>query len=417
MTRLSLELVYICVSLCAVFIILNLMNFQGPDTQKWNKPKSAWIVCVLLAFLFMLTGSNFAPVPKTVEQREVESHFMLNSSQCNGVREKRVAIIQAGLLSTWIWESTIENVVKPNPKVHFDFYIALQERPTASRFRPNDTTYWEKTADEPRVFQEAISVLPNARISYLKVFDGVNQNVALAEHVFYSVRSRYRSENTFLKASELILLKEATMQVDMRVDYVYAIKLREDAAWYKNLKVEGYFRHNAIYFLHCDHGWGGVSNKAWMGKMETIFKYNLEMFAGMFQLEEPVKNMETLCAMVLKKMNFNYVFNSRTIYLSDGRRRLDGKMCFQKFYHCFKRSKKYPVCSNLIRSSRVAATGSSRGRATRHAAEQAARDRGWSVSDRGRLAREAARGGLAHLRARWLGPRARQDSGRIKRAR
>mmetsp|Transcript_15465 Transcript_15465/g.37987 ORF Transcript_15465/g.37987 Transcript_15465/m.37987 type:complete len:279 (-) Transcript_15465:680-1516(-) len=256
---------------------------------------------------------------------------------------RRVAVIQAGLLSTWLWESTIENLIKPNPFIQFDYYIVLQNNQTISRWSVDDEKHLETLEVEVKRFESAVGALGNAHIKYMSLVSNVSQNSRLADNMFYSVMGKYKCE-TFCKSSEIILLKEATKQVDLDVNYSLVIKLREDSAWYRNIVLDEYhFNDSSIHFLHCDLGWGGVSNKAWMGKMSTVIKFNYEIFAGMFQFTEPVHNMETYCAMILKHLGLTMTYNADTVYVSDARRRLDGTICFSSHYHCYDKAH-HSVC-------------------------------------------------------------------------
>jgi hypothetical protein len=85
----------------------------------------------------------------------------------------RVAIIQSGLFNAFIWESTMDMVVKKNPDVQFDWYVELQHRADwaddAKRWGGNQgNTVHTSEADVQR-FRDACAALVICHVAHYHV--------------------------------------------------------------------------------------------------------------------------------------------------------------------------------------------------------------------------------------------------------
>jgi len=242
------------------------------------------------------------------------------------------SIVQSGLFSTWLLDSTLQNVVEANPTQQFE-YIGLFQRnslgPRFGRLSPAVVSE-ERDLDDAR---ERIRKRPNAQIAYLGLHDA--QKVAIPAN-FAGRRSNF--DNDYAQLSGL---REASTHVSAGVRYV--LRLREDAGWHGRFALPTHM--DALLFKSClDQG--GVNDKVWLGPRADTLRLNDAWLGGFLSVkgDQDHANTEKALLNTLESLRLPYALGD--VNVSDARVNtsfLEG-ICWRMGYLCGDSSSAVPSC-------------------------------------------------------------------------
>lgn len=226
-------------------------------------------------------------------------------------------ILQTGLLYDWILDSTIDNVVRSNPRIEFAYVGLFQENVLNPRFYKARLPIRAPNGHMMQRNRDVLDSIQNMKMIIL------NTTRAVPVHLPRSwTGRRYNFQNDY---HQLENLYRASLLIPSHSNNV--LRLREDAGWYQPFILPVAPLHR-LQFNDCLH-WYGINDKVWFGPRDLVVRIIRDYF-HVFSEGRGVKNTEFALQRVAS--HIPVVFGR--INVSDAALRGDGSLCFKKAYLC-----------------------------------------------------------------------------------
>lgn len=250
-----------------------------------------------------------------------------------------MAIVQVGLLQTWLWEPVITHILRPNPSVIFVYFADFHNATAPRRYRKTDQS--RAIVDLAHALN-AMSAQPNFQ----------RRNVTVRTELPRLNKAAPKWPTQYNRATRVVAATIVQRMRDMvlqTISYAYTMCIREDALWYHPLRLNLLTRDEHVIFKPCMN-YGGVNNKAIAGRPANVHELLTRLHASFWHAPAnvPPYNLESLLKQTLQADKISYAqpratFDSEGtmltfgLTLSDGVRRPD-RMCYRGRYWGGKRA-------------------------------------------------------------------------------
>lgn len=211
----------------------------------------------------------------------------------------RVAIVQVGLLHTWLHETLVQDVIRANANCMFFFLGDFHNHTAATRYRRSK---WEAPSPDLARVVHTLSALPNC--------DVINVTVRTSLPTIHRTPewpTQYTPRTRVIAATTLIRMRDMVAQT---TSYAYTICIREDALWYHPLQLQlvDMRRDDRLHLKACMN-YGGLNNKALLGHPARLHGALSRLCSSFWKLpsSRPPYNLEGLFKQTLARHGIPYI--------------------------------------------------------------------------------------------------------------